>query len=194
MSVCHKGTLQIEYTIAMPLVVWYLSKYSIILHILYNLCYFSSRQTCGGVSMMVACYKANYLSVGVRIWFRVNYGSRVFGVRVNFSSEIGLKWPKKGQKRVKNFLGASHMINNNIFNIFSFSTFSLGYFLDPALKAIFLKFSQNAGFVKYPREKVGNLKMLKMLLFIICEAPQKNLTLFWPFFAIFTLFHLTNLL
>ena len=63
------------------------------------------------------------------------------------------------------------MIDNNIFNIFSFSTFSLRYFLDPALKAIFLKFSQNAGFVKYPREKVEKLKLLEMLLFIISEAP-----------------------
>ena len=86
------------------------------------------------------------------------------------------------------------MINNNIFNIFIFSTFSLGHFLDPVFRAIFLKFSQNAGFVKYPREKVEKLKMLKMLLFIICEAPKKSSTLFWSFLAIFTLFHLTNLL
>ena len=83
------------------------------------------------------------------------------------------------------------MINNNIFNIFSFSTFSLGYFLDPALKAIFLKFSQNAGFVKYPKEKVEKLKMLKMSLCIICEAPPQK---FNNFLAIFTLFHLKNLL
>ena len=86
------------------------------------------------------------------------------------------------------------MINNNIFNIFSFSTFSLGYFLDPVSRAIFLKFSQNAGFVKYPREKVEKLKMLKMLLFIICEAPKKFQPFFGHFLAIFTLFHLTNLL
>ena len=39
--------------------------------------------------MMVACYKVNYLPVGVRIRFRVNCGSRVFGVRANLSSEIG---------------------------------------------------------------------------------------------------------
>ena len=93
---------------------------------------------------------------------------------------------KNGQKRVEIFWGASHMINNNIFNIFNFSTFSLGYFLDPVSRAIFLKFSQNAGFVKYPREKVEKLKMLKMLLFIICEAPQKN---FNPFLAIFGHFY-----
>ena len=86
------------------------------------------------------------------------------------------------------------MIKNNIFNIFCFSTFSLWYFLDPVFRAIFLKFSQNAGFVKYLREKVEKLKLLKMLLFIICEAPQKISAIFKPFLAIFTLFHLTNLL
>ena len=101
---------------------------------------------------------------------------------------------KNDQKRVEIFWGASHMINDNIFNIFNFSTFSLGYFLDPVSRAIFLKFSQNAGFVKYPREKVEKLKMLKMLLFIICEAPKKFQPFFGHFLAIFTLFHLTNLL
>ena len=86
------------------------------------------------------------------------------------------------------------MINNNIFNIFNFSNFYLGYFLDPVFRAIFLKFSQNAGFVKYPRGKVEKLKMLKMLLSIICEAPKKFQPFFGHFLAIFTLFHLTNLL
>ena len=86
------------------------------------------------------------------------------------------------------------MINDNIFNIFNFSTFSLGYFLDPVSRAIFLKFSQNAGFVKYPREKVEKLKMLKMLLFIICEGPTKFQHFCGIFLAIFTLFHLKNLL
>ena len=96
---------------------------------------------------------------------------------------------KNGQKIVENFWGTSHMINDDIFNIFSFSTFSLGYFLDPFLRAIFLKFSQNLEFVKSPREKVVKLKMLKMSLFIICEVPQKISAIFWPFLAIFTLFH-----
>ena len=31
--------------------------------------------------------------------------------------------------------------------------------------------------------------MLKMLLFIICEAPKNISAIFWPFLAIFTLFH-----
>ena len=66
---------------------------------------------------------------------------------------------KNGQNMVEIFLGASHMINNNIFNIFCFSTFSLGYFLDSVFRAIFLKFGQNTGFVKYPKTK--NLKIKK---------------------------------
>ena len=61
---------------------------------------------------------------------------------------------KNGFKMVEIFLGASHMINNNIFNIFTFLTFSFGYFLDLVFRAIFSKFSQNTGFVKYPIEKV----------------------------------------
>ena len=81
------------------------------------------------------------------------------------------------------------MINNDIYNIFNFSTFSLGYFQDPVFRAIFENFCQNAGFVKYPREKVEKQKMLKMLKFIICEAPQKFqpfLGHFWPFLPYFT--------
>ena len=78
------------------------------------------------------------------------------------------------------------MINNDIFNIFCFSTFSFGYFLDLVFRAIFSKIGQNTGFVKYPKEKVEKLKILKMLLFIICEAPQKN---FNHFLAIFGQFY-----
>ena len=51
------------------------------------------------------------------------------------------------------------MINNNIFNIFCFLTFSFGYFLDLVFRAIFFKFGQNTGFVKYPKPK--NLKTKK---------------------------------
>ena len=57
---------------------------------------------------------------------------------------------KNGLKMVDIFWGASHMINNNIFNIFCFLTFSFGYFLDLVFRAIFSKFGQNSGFVKYP--------------------------------------------
>ena len=88
---------------------------------------------------------------------------------------------KKGPKILEIFWGASHIVNNNIFNIFRFLTFSLRYFPDPICRAIFLKFSQNAGFLKYPREKVEKLKLLEMLLFIICEVPPKNSTILKPF-------------
>ena len=71
-------------------------------------------------------------------------------------------------------------------------TFSFGYFLDLVFRAIFSKFGQNTGFVKYTKEKVEKQKMLKMLIFMICEAPQKISTIFKSFLAIFTLFHLKN--
>ena len=74
---------------------------------------------------------------------------------------------KNGQKMVEIFLGTSHMINNNIFNIFCYLTFSFWYFLDLVFRAIFSKFGQNTGFVKVPKEKVEKLKMLKMFSFII---------------------------
>ena len=97
---------------------------------------------------------------------------------------------KNGPKRTENIFGASHVINSNIFNIFCFSTFSDGYFLDLVFSAVFFKFGQNTGFVKYPKEKFKKQKMFKMLSFIICEALKKISTIFKPFLAIFTLFHL----
>ena len=99
-----------------------------------------------------------------------------------------VKMVKNGPKMAEIILGASHVINNNIFNIFCFSTFSFGYFLDLVFRAIFSKFGQNTGFVKYPKEKVKKLKISKMLSVIICEAPKN----FNHLLAIFTLFHLTN--
>ena len=64
------------------------------------------------------------------------------------------------------------MINDNIFNIFSFLTFSFGYFLDLVFRAIFSKFGQNTGFVNYPKRKSWKKKMLKMVLFFIDERPK----------------------
>ena len=46
---------------------------------------------------------------------------------------------KNGPKMAEIIFGATHMIKNNIFNIFSFSTFSFGYFLDPDFLEFFLK-------------------------------------------------------
>ena len=83
------------------------------------------------------------------------------------------------------------MINKNILTFLVFQLFHFGYFLHLVFRAIFFKFGQNTGFVKYPKEKVEK-KMLKMILFIIFEAPPKISTIFRPFLAIFTLFHLKN--
>ena len=63
---------------------------------------------------------------------------------------------KNGKKMVEIFRGASDMINNNIFYIFSFLTFSIWYFLDLGFRAIFFKFGQNTGFLKYPKKKLKN--------------------------------------
>ena len=99
---------------------------------------------------------------------------------------------KNGLKMVEIFLGTSHIIKKNIFNIFCFSTFSLGYFTNTEFWQNFKKIGLKTGSQKYPKEKVEKQKMLKMLLSIIYEAPQKISTIFKPFLAIFTLFHLKN--
>ena len=65
---------------------------------------------------------------------------------------------KNGQKMAEIFLGASHMINNNIFSIFCFSTFSLGYFTNPAFWINFKKIALKTGSQKYPRKKVEKTK------------------------------------
>ena len=71
---------------------------------------------------------------------------------------------KNGQKMVEIFWGASHIINNNIFNNFCFLTFSFRFFLDLVFRAIFFKFGQNTGSVKYPKEKVDKTKNVKNVI------------------------------
>ena len=92
---------------------------------------------------------------------------------------------KNGLKMVEIFLGTSHMTSNNIFNIFCFSTFSFGYFTNPVFWPNLEKKALKTRSRKYPKEKVEKQKMLKMLLFIICEAPQKISTLFLAIFGHF---------
>ena len=65
---------------------------------------------------------------------------------------------KKSPKNAEIILGVSHLITDNIFNIFCFSTFSFTYILDPVFRVIFFKFCQNSGFVKYQKEKVEKQK------------------------------------
>ena len=99
---------------------------------------------------------------------------------------------KNGQKMVEIFWGVSHMIYYNIFTIFCFSNFSLGYFTNPAFWQNFSEIALKTGSQKCPREKVEKLKMLKMSLLIICKVHQKISTIFLLFLASFTLFHLKN--
>ena len=61
---------------------------------------------------------------------------------------------KNGPKMAEFFLGVSHMINNNIFSIFCFSTFFLGYSSNPAFWINFKKISLKTGSQEYLREKV----------------------------------------
>ena len=94
-----------------------------------------------------------------------------FGRYGQFFKWNRVKMAKNGLKMVEIFLGTSHMTSNNIFNIFCFSTFSFGYFTNPVFWPNLEKKALKTRSRKYPKEKVKKQKMLKMLLFIICEAP-----------------------
>ena len=61
---------------------------------------------------------------------------------------------KNGIKKVEFFGGASHMINDNIFNIFL--TFSFGYFRSPVFWPNLKKIALKTRSRKYPKEKVKN--------------------------------------
>ena len=63
------------------------------------------------------------------------------------------------------------MINNDIFNNFCFSTFSFGYFTNPVFWPNLEKIPLKTRSRKYLKENVEKQKMLKMSLFIICDAP-----------------------
>ena len=62
-----------------------------------------------------------------------------FCLIAKISSEIWKKWSKKGKKLVKYIFWPSHMINNNICNIFSFLVF---FFLVLYKPFAFAKFSE----------------------------------------------------
>ena len=61
---------------------------------------------------------------------------------------------KNGLKMAEIFLGASHMINDYIFNIFCFSTFSFGDFANPVFWPNLEKIALKTRSRKYPKEKV----------------------------------------
>ena len=81
------------------------------------------------------------------------------------------------------------MVDHDVSNIF-FKTFSIWYFLDPVFRANLSKIGQITGLVIVPKRKNKKFKMLLMLLFDMCDAPQKISVIFCPFLTIFTLFHL----
>ena len=68
---------------------------------------------------------------------------------------------KNGLKMVEIILGASHMINNNIFNIFSFSTFSFWYFRNPEFWQNLKEITLKTGSRKYAKEKKLKNKYVK---------------------------------
>ena len=82
------------------------------------------------------------------------------------------------------------MINDNIFNIFCFSTFSFGYFTNPVFWPNLEKIALKTRSRKYLKEKIEKDKIIKMvLLFILCEVPKKFQPFcshFWPFLLYFT--------
>ena len=97
---------------------------------------------------------------------------------------------KKGLKMVEIFWGASHMINDNIFNIFSFFNFSSEYFRSPVFWPNLKKITLKTGSRMYVKEKVEKQKMLKMLSVIKCETPKIISAFLGDFLTTFTLFHL----
>ena len=103
------------------------------------------------------------------------------------------KVPKNRQKWVQIFFGMSHMLNNDISNIFLFFTFFLLVLLRPCFWAILKKFTQKQGPGSTKRKKLRNKKMLQMLLFNICDIPKKIWTHFCLFLATFSCLTLTFL-
>ena len=89
---------------------------------------------------------------------------------------------KNSHKWVKYIFWSSHMIKNNIWNIFSFSSYSFSYLLNPFFWANFSKFGEKKGLYKYQTEKTKKLKLLQMLLFKMYDDQKICFTHFWPFF------------
>ena len=69
---------------------------------------------------------------------------------------------KNSLKMLEIFWGASHMIDINILTFFVFKFLVFGLFLDLIFRAIFSKFGQNTGFVKYPKTNNSKTKNFEM--------------------------------
>ena len=93
-----------------------------------------------------------------------------------------VKMVKIGPKMEEIIFGASHMINNNIFNIFCFSTFSFRYCKTPVFWQNSKKKTLKTGSKKYPKEKVEETKNFKNFIIYHIWAPKNNFSQFWPIF------------
>ena len=71
---------------------------------------------------------------------------------------------KNDLKIVEFFGGASHMLNDNIFNIFYFSTFYFGSFKDPVFWPNLKKKALKTRSRNYPSEKVEKQKNVKNVI------------------------------
>ena len=81
-------------------------------------------------------------------------------------------------KKWLTFFGGPHICKMITFlTFFVFYFFFLWYFLDPVVRANFFKFDQKCRVCKLPKKKVEKYKTLKILLFYICDAPQKISTI-----------------
>ena len=92
-----------------------------------------------------------------------------------------------------NFFGMSHMLNNDISNIFLFFTFFHLVLSRPCFWADFFKIAQKQGLGSTKRKKVKYKKLLQMSLFNICDIPKKIWTHFCLFLATFSCLTLTFL-
>ena len=97
-----------------------------------------------------------------------------------------VKMAKNGQKMVEIFRGAPHMINNNIFNILCFLTFSFGYITNPVFWPNLKKKALKTRSRKYPKEKVKKTKNVKNVIIHHMRGP---LIFFNHFEAIFGHFY-----
>ena len=103
------------------------------------------------------------------------------------------KMAKNSQKWVQNFFGMSHMLDNNICNIFLFFNFFLLVLPGPCFWVNFFKIAQKQGLKSTKRKKLRNKKRLQMLLSNICDIPKKIWTHFCLFLGTFSCLTLTFL-
>ena len=95
------------------------------------------------------------------------------------------KVAKNRQKWVQIFFGMSHMLNNDICNIFKFFTLSLLVLSRPYFWAILKKSAQKQGLESTKRKSVKNKKNFANVVIEHKWHPKKNLDPFLPVFSHF---------